>query len=319
MLKSSKRGRSLQLGKSAGWSTLGKKKQGISLRQEEALLGFLFILPVAIVMIVVVYYPLVRGFLMSMSSLNYAENATGAFVGFQNYIQAFQNPSLINSVWHTFGYMIVAVLLEVVLGILMALVLNQAFVGRGMVMAIMTLPWALPGVVSGLLWSRIFNPDNGLLNSLLFQLHLIPKYQLWFSNSFLSITLIGIVHAWSVIPLTTLIFIAGLQTISNELYNAAQVDGASTLQQFRYITLPLLQPSIAVVLTIGTVSALSIFDQIFVLNGTALSTRSIQMQIYLTTFKDINFGVGTAMAFLLTILTILFSFGYIRGFRRATV
>lgn len=309
----------MQTGKRAGRSMLGKKYQGISLRQEEALLGFLFILPVLIVMVVVVYYPLVRGFLMSLSSLNYAGDASEKFIGFQNYIQALQNPSLINSVWNTFGYMLVAVVLEVFLGILMALVLNQVFVGRGIVMAIMTLPWALPGVVSGLLWSRIFNPDNGLLNSLLFQLHLIPKYQLWFSNSSTSIILIGLVHAWSVIPLTTLIFISGLQTISDELYNAAQVDGASALQQLRYITLPLLQPSVAVVLTIGTVSALSIFDQIFVLNGTALSTRSIQMQIYLTTFKDINFGVGTAMAFLLTIITILFSFGYIRGFKRATV
>jgi len=254
-----------------------------------------------------------------MSSLNYAQGATGEFIGFQNYIQALQDPSLINSTWHTFGYMIVAVVLEIVLGILMALVLNQVFIGRGIVMAIMILPWALPGVVSGLLWSRIFNPDNGMLNSLLFQLHIISKYQLWFSSSFWAITLISIVHAWSVIPLTTLIFISGLQTISNELYDAAQVDGASMLQQFRYITLPLLQPSIAVALTIGTVSALSIFDQIYVLNGTAISTRSIQMQIYLTTFKHINFGVGTAMAFLLTILTILFSFGYIRGFKRATV
>jgi multiple sugar transport system permease protein len=297
----------------------GKVKKGIKVRQEEALLGFLFTLPVLIVMVAVVYYPLVKGFFMSLSSLNYAKDATGAFVGLQNYILAFHNSALIVSVWHTFGYMIVALVLEVVLGILMALVLNQVFVGRGIVMAIMTLPWALPGVVSGLLWSRIFSPDNGILNSLLFQLHLIPKYQLWFANSFSSITLIGIVHAWSVIPLTTLIFIAGLQTIQEELYNAAQVDGASMFQQFRYITLPLLRPSIAVVLTIGTVSALSIFDQIYVLNGTALSTRSIQMQIYLTTFKDINFGVGTAMAFLLTLLTILFSFGYIRGFRRATL
>ncbi len=300
-------------------TVLRKKKKGISIRQEEGLVGFLFTLPVLLVMLIVVYFPLIRGFFMSLSSLNYAKDASGAFVGLQNYVQALQNSSLINSVWHTFGYMIVAVVLEVLLGIIMALVLNQVFVGRGVVMAIMTLPWALPGVVSGLLWSRIFNPDNGMLNSLLFQLHIIPKYQLWFSNSYSSISLIGIVHAWSVIPLTTLIFIAGLQTISDELYNAAQVDGASMFQQFRYITLPLLRPSIAVVLTIGTVSALSIFDQIYVLNGTALSTRSIQMQIYLTTFKDINFGVGTAMAFLLTLLTILFSFGYIRGFQKATV
>lgn len=298
---------------------LRQPKRGLNVRQEESLLGYIFILPVLIVMIVVVFYPLVRGFDMSLRSLNYAQGATGEFIGLKNYLLSLKDPSLITSTWHTFGYMLVAVGLEIILGILMALILNRVFIGRGVVMAIMILPWALPGVVSGVLWSRIFNPDNGLLNSLLFQLHLISKYQLWFTNSSWSILLIGLVHAWSVIPLTTLIFISGLQTISNELYDAAQVDGASTSQQFRFITLPLLQPSIAVSLTIGTVSALSIFDQIYVLNGTALSTRSIQMQIYLTTFKHINFGVGTAMAFLLTLLTIIFSYGYIRGFRRATV
>ena len=110
-------------------------------------------------------------------------------------------------------------------------------------------------------------------------------------------------HVWGVLPLVSLIFLAGLQSIPDEVYSASSVDGAGPVRQFRHITLPLLRPSMAIALTVGTLLAISIFDEIYVLNGTALNTRSILMQVYNTTFAQADFAHGTALAFLLAAVT----------------
>ena len=288
-------------------------------RLEEARLGWLLSLPVLAVIAVLVFYPLALGFGLSLRAVHFGAGTPETFVGLKNYADVLGRPESRSALFHTFGYVSVAIVLEIVFGIMMALVLDRAFRGRSLLFAILILPWALPGIVSGLLWTRILNPDNGLLNSLLFQLHVIDQYQVWFSSPLASIMLIAIVHVWGVIPLTALIILSGLQSIPEELHAAAAVDGASPVAQFRFITLPLIRPAMAVALTIGTVAALGIFDEIYVLNGTALGTRSIQMQIYLTTFGQLDFGRGTAMAFLLALVTIIFSVAYLRGLRRQTI
>jgi multiple sugar transport system permease protein len=120
-----------------------------------------------------------------------------------------------------------------------------------------------------------------------------------------------------VLPLVSLIFLAALQSIPDEVYSASAVDGATPLRQFRHITLPLLRPAIAIALTVGTVLSVSIFDEIYVLNGTALNTRSILMQVYNTTFVDADFAHGTALAFLLASVTALFGVVYVLSLRRS--
>lgn len=288
-------------------------------RLEEARLGWLLVLPVLAVIAVLVLYPLALGFGLSLRAVHYASGTPETFVGIKNYLDVLGRAESRSALVHTVGYVAVAVVLEIIFGTLMAVVLDRAFRGRSVLFAVLILPWALPGIVSGLLWTRILDPDNGLLNSLLFQLHLIDHYQIWFSSPLASIVLIAIVHVWGVIPLTALIILSGLQSVPRELHAAAAVDGAGPVAQFRFVTLPLIRPAMAVALTIGTVAALGIFDEIYVLNGTALGTRSIQMQIYLTTFGQLDFGRGTALAFLLALVTILFSLAYLRGLRRKTV
>ncbi len=285
------------------------------IKREEWLLGYLFVFPAVLVIILLVYYPLAQGFSMSLRSLDYALGLPDRFIGLSNYLRVIKNPDIIQSAVHTLGYLAVAIFFELFGGIVFALTLNSQFRGRGIVLALTILPWALPGIVSGVLWSRIFNPDNGLLNNILFRLGLIHTYQLWFTNTFWSILFIGLVHVWNYLPLSTLLILAGLQTIPDELYDASAVDGASPFYQLHSITLPLLRPSIAVALTIATVNALGIFDQIFVLNGIAMGTRSIAQQIYAMTFMQLNFGQGTALAFWLAIVTLIFSVGYIRNLR----
>jgi multiple sugar transport system permease protein len=124
---------------------------------------------------------------------------------------------------------------------------------------------------------------------------------------------------WGVLPLVSLVLLAGLQSIPDEVYSASAVDGAGPWRQFRYVTLPLLRPSIAIALTVGTLLAISIFDEIYVLNGTALNTRSILIQVYNTTFVTADFAHGTALAFLLAAATAILGGGYALLLRRATV
>jgi len=186
------------------------------------------------------------------------------------------------------------------------------------VLAILILPWALPSVVSGLLWRRVFDPDSGLLNSVLLQLHILSHPHVWLASRGWALAFITLVHVWGVLPLVSLILLAGLQSIPEEVYSASAVDGATSLRQFRHITLPLLAPSIAVALTVGTVWAIKIFDEIYVLNGTALNTRSILMEVYNTMFVNADFAHGSALALLLTGLTALFAAVYAVTLGRST-
>jgi multiple sugar transport system permease protein len=282
-----------------------------------AWLGWALTAPVAVLMVVFVVYPIVLGLNMSAHSIDFT-GAAGAqrFVAFHNYASVLTSPDTKAAVVHTAGYWIASVTVELAIGLAAALALNRPFRGRGIVLALLILPWALPGVVSGLLWTRILDPSTGLLNSLLYQLHIIHAYRLWFSSPLWSVVLISFVQAWTVAPLTTLILLGGLQGIPPDLYEGAAVDGASSVARFRYITLPLLRPSIAVAATVGAIVAFGIFDVIFVLNGTALESRSLMMQVYLTTFENLNFGQGVALAFVITALTSVVVGFYLLAFRR---
>jgi multiple sugar transport system permease protein len=282
----------------------------------DALLGLLFVLPAVALIGVFVLYPVVIGGQMSLHSVQYSVNGPDEqWVGFRNYIRVLKSPETISATLHTLGYWGVTLLVEIVVGLASALALNRPFRGRGALLALLILPWALPPVVAGLLWSRIFDPSSGLLNSALLQLHVIDHYQVWFTSPFWSVVLISLVQAWGVAPLATLIFLGGLQGIPDSLHEAAEVDGASSVQRFVHIVLPLLRPSIGVAMSVGTVVGLTTFAVIYVLNGSALATRSIMMQVYFTTFQNLDFGQGVALAFVVTLVTGLFAGFYAVSFK----
>jgi multiple sugar transport system permease protein len=288
------------------------------LQREMTRLGWVLVAPVAVLMLAFVVYPLVLGVNISVHATDFTGTGTQRFVGLRNYTSVLTSSDTKAAVLHTAGYWIVSVGAELAIGLAAALALNRPFRGRGIVLAVLILPWALPGVVAGLLWSRILDPSTGLLNSILLQLHVIHSYRLWFSSPLWSVVLISLVQAWTVAPLSTLILLGGLQGIPRALYESAVVDGASAVASFRWITLPLLGPSIAVALTVGAVVAFGIFDVIYVLNGTAFESRSLMMQVYLTAFQDLNFGKGVALTFVITAITALVAGLYLLAFRRST-
>jgi len=287
--------------------------------REDARLGRLLVLPAIAFTAILVIYPMVLGLSTSVHESTGTIGAPSDFVGADNYTALADRPTVGSSTLHTLRYVGAALTLEVFCGLALAVLLHRAFRGRGLVLAILILPWALPTVVSGVMWKRIFDPDSGLLNSFLLTTGIIDKPEVWFASTGWATAFITLVHVWGVLPLVTLVFLAGLQSIPEEVYAASAVDGASPWRQFRHITLPLLRPSIAVALTVGTVASINIFDEIFVLNGTALNTRSILIEVYTMTFANAEFAEGTALAFAVAGATALLGALYVLALRRRTV
>jgi multiple sugar transport system permease protein len=232
------------------------------------------------------------------------------FIGLGNFKALFTNPVIVTSWVNTAGYVAIGVVLSVVFGTAIAVALRDRFRFRGIVLAIIILPWALPAVVEAVIWSWIYNPTFGVLNSALHSVHAIGGYHVWLGlNRWLTILLIEIVQVWQITPLSVLIILAALQSIQPELYEAARVDGAGALQMFRRISLPLIRPALAIATVEALVLSLNIFDQVYILNGIAPLGSSVMLQTYVTTFQNLNFGGGYALSLLITVVTAVLSMG----------
>jgi len=239
------------------------------------------------------------------------------FTGLGNFRALFANSVMLTSWVNTAVYVAIGVVLSVVLGTVMAVALRHRFRLRGVILALVVLPWALPAVVEAVIWSWIYNPTFGVMNSALHSAHVIGGYHVWLGlDRWLTVLLIEIVQVWQITPLSTLIILAALQSISPDLYEAARVDGAGATAAFRRISLPLIRPALAVSAVEALVLSLNIFDQVYVLNGIAPLGSSVLLQTYVTTFEDLNFGGGYALSLLTTVATALLSLAVLALFYR---
>jgi len=237
-------------------------------------------------------------------------NPPDKFVGLGNFRALFSNSTITTSWINTAAYTAIGVVGAVVLGTLIAVALRKKFRFRGVVLALVILPWALPSVVEAVVWSWIYNPTFGVMNSALHSAHLIGGYHTWLGlDRWLTIGLIEIVQIWQITPLSALIILAALQAIPPELYEAAKVDGAGAFESFRRISLPLIKPAVAVAAVEALVLSLNIFDQVYILNGIAPLGSSVMLQTYVTTFSNLNFGGGYALSLLVTVATAVLSMG----------
>jgi multiple sugar transport system permease protein len=246
-------------------------------------------------------------------------NPPSRFIGFGNFSALFSNSVITTSWLNTAVYAAIGVVLSVVLGTLIAVALRRRFRFRGIILALVILPWALPAVVEAVIWSWIYNPTFGVLNSALHSVHIIGGYHLWLGlNRWLTIVLIEIVQVWQITPLSALIILAALQAIPQELYEAARVDGAGAVQSFFRISLPMIRAAVAVSAVEALVLSLNVFDQVYILNGIAPLGSSVMLQTYVQTFENLNFGGGYALSLLLTVATALLSLGALALLYRRT-
>jgi multiple sugar transport system permease protein len=236
------------------------------------------------------------------------------FIGLRNFTSLFANSAIRSSLVNTALYVVIGVTLTTLIGIGCALALQRPFRGRSAVIAILVLPWALPAITEGLVWSGIYDANHGLVNSILLQTHLTNHYiVLLGSHHLLTITLIEIVQVWHTVPLSALLILASLQLIPGELYEAAQLDGCSGFARVMRITIPLARPGIAIAIVQALVASLNIFDQPYVLNGAASTGASLMMQTYFVTLQNLDFGAGYALSLPNTVATMVLSLIIVRN------
>lgn len=240
------------------------------------------------------------------------------FTGLGNFRRLFGDHMFRVTAENTLVYVVIGVGLSTVLGIAMAITLQHKFRGRAALIAILILPWALPGVVEGIVWTGIWDANTGLLNSVLTSLHMIDHYHVFLGhNRWQTIALIEIVQVWQITPLSALLVLASLQNIPGDLYEAARLDGCSAWGAFRWITLPLARPGIAVAMVQAVIATLNVFDQPYVLNGAAPAGSSVMIQTYSVSFQNLDFGEGYAMSLLVTLVTLIVSFCVVKLVYRA--
>ena len=299
-------GRSLSTGSGRQGSPVRKRRRKIDL------LPWVLVAPLAIFIVWLALIPAAYTIIASFFRVDELDPPT-RFNGIENFIHIFSNDAIVSSMGNTVLYVVIGLVLSTVLGIFFAVVLGRAFRGRSVLIAVLILPWALPGVVEGIIWVNIWDGNIGLLNSVLKSLGAIQNYQVFLGhNHFLTVLLIEIVQVWQITPLSTLLILASLQNIPAEFYEAGAIDGASPWKQFRSITFPLIRPGVTVAMVQAVIATLNVFDQPYVLNGAAATGSSVTMQTYFVTFQNLDFGEGYALSLIITIATLIISFGVLR-------
>ncbi len=238
------------------------------------------------------------------------------FVGFNNYKVLFSNDRLGRSLVNTFIFVVFAVFFELCIGILLGLLMNKVFVGRGIVRASILIPWSIPAAVSALMWRFMYDGEYGIISNLFESIGLFSSASDILTTK--SGALFGLIFAdiWKTSPYMGLMILAGLQTIDAGLYEAATIDGANKIQQFFKVTLPLLRPSILVALVFRTLDTFKVFDLVSVMTngGPSNSTETISVYAYKTMFANMNFGLGSAIAVVMFVVLAVICVIYVKVF-----
>jgi ABC-type sugar transport system permease subunit len=259
-------------------------------RRAEARLALRLLIPAGIVLLVIIAYPVVRAIWLSLYSD--ARFGTPEFVGFRNYTRAFTGSGS-DTFWQAFSFTtlltLVTMVFELVVGFGMALIMNRAFRGRGLVRASVLVPWAIPTAVSAQLWLWNFNP-SGVVNQV-FHTNII-----WTGNHWPSFWAIVIADVWKTAPFIALLVLAGLQIIPNEVYEAAKVDGATAVQSFWRITLPLVKSAVVVAVLFRMLDVLRIFDLPFIMTNGANQTETLSTIAYKESIQNLHPSYGSTLS-----------------------
>ena len=299
-------------------------RAGLNFQQQRAWAAFWFLAPMLAMLFLVAAWPLARSIYFSFTDTTLNDLYGGQWVGFDNYLSwrtlpsgrtifrgTLVDPAWWNAVWNTVRFSVISVSIETVLGLLVALVLNAEFKGRGLVRAAILIPWAIPTIVSAKMWGWMLNDQFGIINDMLLHLGLIDQKIAWTANVDTAMFAVLIVDVWKTTPFMALLCLAGLQMIPRDIYEATKVDGIHPVKVFFKVTLPLVRPALMVAVIFRMLDALRIFDLIYVLtpNSKATKTMSIISRENLIEFD--KFAYGSAQSTLLFAIIATFVAAYI--------
>lgn len=295
----------------AAWPSRPKRRRR-SLFREERRLGAAMVAPSLAVIALVAAYPICYAVWLSLNEYSVIHPGLSRFVGLDNYTEALGSSEFWGAMETTLLFTVISVSLELAIGLGMALVMHQAFRGRALLRAVVLVPWAILTVVTAFTWRTVFEPELGFVNTTLSALSLPGGDVVWLGEEGYALGVMILADVWKTAPFMALLLLAGLQGIPGELYDAAKVDGATTWQRFRGVTLPLLVPAITVALIFRTLDALRIFDLPYVLTKGANGTETLSLIAQRELVTNRNTGLGSALSVLTFITVMGISFLYIR-------
>ncbi|NIY72046.1 sugar ABC transporter permease [Marivivens donghaensis] len=303
------------------------KGKSLNLQQKRVRSAYMFLTPMIIMLLVVAAWPLFRSISFSFTdaSADTIFNGQSEWVGFENYLErrvrsngdirwrgVLADKDWWVAVWNTVRFSLISVSLETFFGLLVALVLNMEFKGRGLVRAAILIPWAIPTVVSARMWGWMLNDQFGIINHILLMLHLIDSPIAWTARPDTAMIAVLIVDVWKTTPFMALLILAGLQMIPRDMYEAAKIDGINPFKVFFRVTLPLLKPAILVAVIFRALDALRIFDLIYLLTPQSGSTMTMSVLSYREIQQFGDYGEGSAMSTLLFLIITTFVLLYIK-------
>jgi trehalose/maltose transport system permease protein len=267
------------------------------LQQRQARLAWVLLLPALAVVAFVAVYPLGTTIYQSFTDQQFlAGIQPTSWVGLRNYTDLIHDDVFRSSIITTLKFTVITVVFEFVLGMIVALVVNSNFKGRGAMRAAMLVPWAIPTVISAQMWKWMYNDTYGVVNDFLVRIHILSSNVAWISKPNTSLPAIAAVDIWKTTPFVALLLLAGLQVIPGDLYEAAEVDGTNAFQRFWLITLPLLRPALLVTLIFRTLDALRVFDVFYVMFGNRLDTQTMAIYVQNTIVGAGDVGYGAAVS-----------------------
>jgi trehalose/maltose transport system permease protein len=286
--------------------------------RQRARSAWLFLAPMLIVLCAVAGWPLMRTIYFSFTDASLADLDARRWVGFANYFSVLRMPSgrviydglLVDpvwwrAVWNTMRFAVISVTCETILGMIVALVLNAEFPGRGIVRAAILIPWAIPTIVSAKMWQWMLNDQFGIINDVLLKLGLISTKIAWTASADTAMFAVLIVDIWKTTPFMALLILAALQMLPQEIYEVARLDGVSPWRVFWKVTLPLIRPGLMVAVIFRGLDALRIFDLIYVLTPNNVHTKSMSVFARENLFEFDKFAYGSAASTLLFIILAL--------------
>lgn len=271
-----------------------------------------FMLPTLVVLLIVLAVPMVYSLVVSFFDTNLKHQGIGNFVGLKNYISALTDKYFVSSAWTTLIFTIGVVIFEFLLGLGIALLLNTNVRGKSIYFSIIIIPMMITPVAVGLTWRLLLHSELGIVNYVLGLLGMSGKA--WLAESKLALPTVMFIDIWQNVSYMVLVLQAGLVSLPLEPYEAAKVDGASSLQSFRYLTIPMMMPTFMTVLLMRAISALKTYDLIYVLTkgGPGVSTEVISYHIYQEAFRNLELGSASAMSYLLVLVIIPIAICFIK-------
>lgn len=274
-------------------------------------MALLFLLPLVLIILLFIFLPVMGTFINSLyRDVSYLPRS---FVGLAHYQEIFSSPEFWQALGFTLSFVFAAVAGEMLFGLIFALLLNENFPGRGLLRALVLIPWAIPTIISAKTWKLIYDYSYGIINHLLQASALVETKINWFGSGISAFWAIVIADVWKTTPFVVIILLAGLQGISEDLYKQARIDGSRLWGRFIKITLPLLAPVLAVSLIFRTIDTMRVFDLIYVLTGGGPGgeTKSLSFLGY-EYFRNDTFGLGSSISVIMFFISLIFTLFYLK-------